>query len=81
MFMGLVAMYMRFNTFDDFYTRKDIIKKYFSKLSLDEKYIYKMYVYSNRLIKEDKLNKIWEFLNEPFGSFYYVSGDMLSIYL
>jgi hypothetical protein len=27
------------------------------------------------------LNKIWEYLNEPFGSAYYVSGVMLGAYL
>ena len=40
-----------------------------------------MYVYSNLLLKEWQLDKIWEYLNEPFGSFYYVSYDMLGEYV
>lgn len=79
--MGLIGEDMRFFNFKDFYERKDIIKTSFNMLSLREKQIYKMYVYSNRLISESTLNKIWEYLNEPFGSAYYVSGVMLGAYL
>lgn len=79
--MEYVAIYMRFVDFKDFYNRCDVIKSYYDNLSLRDKYIYKMYVYSNRLVNEKKLNKIWEYLNEPFGSAYYMSKDMLSVYL
>ena len=79
--MEYVAVYMRFIDFKDFYDRCEIRKDYFNDLSLQEKYMYKMYVYSNELIKRDRLNKIWEYLNEPFGSVYYVSKEMLSVYL
>ena len=79
--MEYVAIYMRFIDFKDFYSRCDIIKGYFDDLSLQDKYMYKMYVYSNELIRRDRLNKIWEYLNEPFGSAYYVSKDMLGVYL
>ena len=79
--MEYVAIYMRFTDFKDFYDRCEIIKDYFNDLSLRDKYMYKMYVYSNELIKRDRLNKIWEYLNEPFGSAYYISKDMLSVYL
>lgn len=79
--MEYVAIYMRFIDFKDFYNRCDVIKSYYDNLSLRDKYIYKMYVYSNRLVNEKKLNKIWEYLNEPFGSAYYMSKDMLSVYL
>lgn len=39
-----------------------------------------MYFYCNRLIKEWLLDKMWEYLNEPIGSCYYVSYEMLSAY-
>lgn len=79
--MGLIGENMKFINFKDFYDRRFIIKNAFNLLSTRDKQIYKLYVYSNRLIKEDKLNKIWEYLNEPFGSVYYVPDDGLSVYL
>lgn len=79
--MDLIDEKMKFVDFKEFYKKKDLIKSEFNKLSLREKQIYKLYVYSNRLINEFKLNKIWEYLNEPFGSAYYISGDMLSAHL
>lgn len=79
--MDLIGERMKFIDFNDFYQKKDLIKSEFNKLSLHEKQIYKLYVYSNRLINEFKLNKIWEYLTEPFGSAYYISGDMLSAHL
>lgn len=79
--MGYVAEYLRFYNFEDFYKRKELIKFHYEQLSNKEKSIYKMYVYSNRLISDRKVDKIWEYLNEPFGSFYYVSGEMLGAYL
>lgn len=79
--MEYVLVCMRFTDFKDFYNKKDIIKECFDDLSLQDKYMYKMYVYSNELIKRGKLDKIWEFLNEPFGSVYYISSDSLELYL
>lgn len=79
--MDLIGERMKFIDFNDFYQKKDLIKSEFNKLSLREKQIYKLYVYSNRLIREFKLDKIWEYLTEPFGSAYYISGDMLGVYL
>ena len=32
-------------------------------------------------LKEFLADKIWEYLNEPFGSAYYVSREMLGVYL
>ena len=78
--MELIGENMKFIDFKDFCKRRDIIKDAFNTLSLNERRIYKFYVYSNRLILEWKLDKIWEFLNEPFGSFYYVPSDSLKIY-
>lgn len=71
---------MRFYTFNEFYDQGVRIKNHFINLSLDDKLVYRMYVYSNRHIKDYLLDKIWEYLNEPFGSTYYVSYDMLGLY-
>lgn len=79
--MNFVSEDMKFIDFKDFCKRRDIIKYAFVSLSLDEKQVYKWYVYSNRLLLEWKCDKIWEFLNEPFGSFYYVPSESMKVYL
>lgn len=72
---------MTFFNFQDFYLNAKRIKSLYVNLSVEEKRIYKMYVYSNRLLSDKKVDKVWEFLNEPFGSVYYVSYEMLGEYL
>lgn len=72
---------MIFFNFQDFYLNAKRIKSLYVNLSVEEKRIYKMYVYSNRLLSDKKVDKVWEFLNEPFGSVYYVSYEMLGEYL
>lgn len=79
--MNVIKECMQFINFEDFYNKADTIKYEFSKLSNNDKRIYKMYVYSNTFIKLKLLDKMWEFLAEPLGSFYYISKDMLSVYL
>lgn len=71
---------MRFYTFNEFYDQAVRIKSHFVDLDINNKLVYRMYVYSNRHIKDYLLDKIWEYLNEPFGSIYYVSYDMLGLY-
>ena len=71
---------MHFYTFDEFYSMAKRIKSHYEKLTLQEKCIYKMYFYCNRIIKEWLLDKMWEYLNEPIGSCYYVSYEMLGAY-
>ena len=71
---------MRFYTFDEFYSMAKRIKNHYERLTFQEKCIYKMYFYCNRIVKEWLLDKMWEYLNEPIGSCYYVSYEMLSIY-
>lgn len=46
-------------------------------LSLEDKWTYKYYVYSNSLVSQNRLDLIWEYLNEPEGSEYYVSRKKL----
>ena len=72
----MVRQSMIFYNFND-----DYIKKQYVLLSTKEKIIYKMYVYSNCILTEKLANVIWEYLNEPFGSVYYVSKVMLQEYL
>lgn len=72
---------MMFVNFKDFYENADRIKKQYTCLGTKEKIIYKMYVYSNRLLNNFLVDKVWEYLNEPFGSVYYVPKQVLELYL
>lgn len=72
---------MRFYTFKEFCENADYIKMHFLSLDERDKYTYKLYIYSNHIIKEFLLDKIWEYLNEPIGSCYYVTLDMLEFHL
>lgn len=71
---------MEFYTFNEFYLKAREIKKEYDDLSQRDKRIYKMYVYSNCLLKPLLQDKIWEYLNEPLGSCYYISYTMLGLY-
>ena len=59
----MVRADMCFVNFCDFYVRRKVIKRLYSKLSTDNKAIYKYYVYSRRILKEKVCNMIWDFLN------------------
>lgn len=67
--MGVINERMRFETYNDFYIRRKIIRDLFDKSSNDEKEIYKYYLYSNRLLSTMKVDLIWEYLIEPDNSF------------
>ena len=73
----MVKEEMRFIGFRDFYKRSRYIKQLYHSLSLEEKWTYKYYVYSNSLISNDRLDLIWEYLNEPEKSDFYVSRKKL----
>lgn len=47
----------------DFYPKRNTIKENFDLLTVDEKIIYKMYVYSIPFEEEYTKDLIWEFLN------------------
>ena len=68
---------LRFIGFKDFYKRSRIIKSKYRSLSLEEKWTYKYYLYSNSLISLTRLDLMWEYLNEPESSEYYVSRRKL----
>ena len=54
---------IKFYSILDFYPMKEKIKEQFDLLTLDEKIIYKMYVYSLPWTDDDIKDLIWEYLN------------------
>ena len=54
---------MRFNGFPDFYSRKDIISSLYANLNINDRFIYKYYVYSRRYLRERTCDAIWEYIN------------------
>lgn len=52
-----------FYTYTSFYERSSLIREIYMTLSLEEKYVYKYYVYSRRLLREKTCDLIWEYLN------------------
>ena len=68
---------LRFIGFKDFYKRSRYIKQIYRSLPIDEKWRYKYYVYSNRLISENNADLIWHYLNENENSKDYVSRRKL----
>ena len=71
---------MIFSTYNDFFNRRDIIKKEFKKLNGDSRRIYRMYLYAQREFTTNKLDLIWEFLNEPDNSAYCPTEEQLRQY-
>ena len=59
---------LRFVGFKDFYKRSRYIKQIYRSLPIDEKWRYKYYVYSNRLLSENNADLIWHYLNENENS-------------
>lgn len=64
----------------DFCLHGEWIKSEYCKLNLFEKRMYKYHVYSNSFLTVKERDLIWEYLNEPMGSVYYVTLDMLKSY-
>lgn len=56
---------IKFVNFNDFYKHKKIIRYYYKELSLEQKWAYKRFIYSDEL-NEKEVDKdcIWNFLNE-----------------
>jgi hypothetical protein len=68
---------MRFSDFSDFYVRRNAIKNLYDALSINEKVIYKYYVYSRRYISERICDTMWEFLNTMDGHEFVESAYIL----
>lgn len=79
--MNLIDIDMQFYNYYEFCSNCEYIKNKYQKLSYKEKSIYKLYVYSISNIKYNLKDKIWEYLNEPVGSCYFVSKDTLLEFL
>lgn len=61
----------------DFCMNAEVIKKEYEDMVYEEKRMYKYYVYSNSFLTTKEKNIIWEYLNEPFGSVYYLTYEQL----
>lgn len=71
---------MGFSTYNDFFKRRNAIKKKYTKLNCQGKKIYKMYLYSQRDMSTQKVDLIWEYLNESETSVYYPTDEKLKMY-
>ena len=78
--MDIIDEYMEFTTYDDFYERRFMIKDRFEKLSKRDKSIYRLYIYSNRILSEKLADIIWEFLYETKESPWFVPYHRMDYY-
>lgn len=69
-----------FNDFLDFYEKRKEIKKEYQIKSLKGKKEYKEKIY-NLNMSQFELDIIWEYLNEPMGSNYYIYDKKMQKYL
>ncbi len=70
-----------FKTIKEFAEQKTINKLIYSNMTYDEKRELKRYVYYIFEDKKDRQDLIWEFLNEPIDSEYYIyTAVMLGSY-
>lgn len=75
--MGIINATMCFETFNDFYERRILIKKRFKNASNDYKEVYKLYIFANRVLSMQKAELIWEYLIEPSDSEFSVKNKEL----
>ena len=78
--MFMVYEELSFLGLKDFCKKARFVKKKYADLMICDKRVYKLYVYSNLLLTEHQADIIWEYLNEPFGSVYYISYQALKEY-
>lgn len=78
--MGVIHERMRFETFNDFYVRRKIIKELFGRLSNNGKEIYKYYLYANSILSVQKKDCMWEYLVEPTDEYCRVGDHKLRQY-
>ncbi len=63
----MVKESMCFDTFCDFYDRREYIRAAYVELNKGDKTLYKYYVYSRRILKDKTCDIIWEYLNSCDG--------------
>ncbi len=79
--MGIIKGSMTFDTFDDFYERRGLIKKRFNESDAVYKEVYRLYIFANRVLTVQKADLIWEYLVEPSDSEYSVKNrDLERLY-
>lgn len=71
---------MEFSTYNDFFKRRESIKKMYMNMDKQAKAIYKLYLYAQREMSVSKVDLIWEYLNEPSNSLYCPSDEQLMVY-
>lgn len=76
----IVNEIMKFETYNDFFDRREMIKRCFDKLDMQHRQIYRYYLYANRQMSTTKLDLIWEYLAEPSDSEDFPSLEKLSQY-
>lgn len=54
---------MRIGSFKDFYERRETLSGMYSRLSPNDKMVYKWYIYSRRYLREKLCDAMWEYLN------------------
>ena len=59
----MISRELSFYCLLDFFPKRQKLKEEYDKLSIDEKYIYKMYVYSLPFEDENHKDLMWEYLN------------------
>lgn len=59
----MISDCIKFSNFADFYGKRYLVRDVYSHMYLNDKVIYKYYVYSRRYLKERVCDMIWEFLN------------------
>lgn len=78
--MGVINERMTFDTYNDFYLRRKIIKRLFDDLDRCDKEVYKYYVYANRILSDTKVDRIWEFLTSMDGDELFINEGKLRQY-
>lgn len=68
---------LAFYSYKQFCDRCEWLRDKYLNLSYEDKYIYKMFVYSISDISLYLKDTIWEYLNEDEDSMYYVSKEEL----
>ena len=69
-----------FSTYNDFFKRREKIKKKFKSMGDKERKIYRMYLYAQREFSTNQVDLKWEYLNEPDNSIYCPTMEQLSQY-
>lgn len=66
-----------FISYRTFYKNRHYMRERYKTMTYYEKLSLKRYLYSITIIKTQHKDLIWEYLNEPIGSEYYVSNNRL----